>query len=430
MKNFSDMGLPEEVVTSLFKLNLTSPTKIQEESIPLALQGCDILASSQTGSGKTLAYLLPAMSFIKKTSNKVLVLVPTRELAVQVCMNLNKVGRSIGISGVTIIGGEPMGKQLGALRSPYDVLIATPGRLIDHLDRGSIKLPNFSFLVLDEMDRMLDMGMKEQLEEIRKHMPKERQVLMFSATMPSHIMELANKYTKNPKQIAIGSSTKAAPEIEQEFIHIDDTKKYLALDEHLKNKLGTVIIFVKTKRGADKLARSLKDDDHKAEAMHGDLNQSRRSKVLNNFRFGKTRILVATDVAARGLDVDHVKFVFNYDLPTCAEDYLHRIGRTGRAGAKGHAISFVSGPDRSKLRAIERLVNKGESTARPTFAAKKSGGDSVGKFKNNSKIGDFNKKKPFKSKGGAPAFAGKKRPFGGGGAAASKGRRFGKPSVA
>jgi superfamily II DNA/RNA helicase len=226
-----------------------------------------------------------------------------------------------------------------------DVIVATPGRLIDHLTRKTLNLSDFRYLVLDEMDRMLDMGMKEQIDQINKYLPASRQVLMFSATMPNHIVEASHKYLNNPHKITIGKVNKAAPEIDQQFIEIKEELKYIELDNQLSSQEGTVIVFVKTKRGADKLARNLKSNGHKAEAIHGDLNQGKRTKVLDAFRKEKTRILVATDVAARGLDVDHIKYVFNYDLPSCPEDYLHRIGRTGRAGAKGFAISFVSGAD-------------------------------------------------------------------------------------
>lgn len=360
--NFNEMNLPIEILGNLTRMGILIPTEIQKQSIPKALQGLDILASSQTGSGKTLAYLLPAITKILQERAKILVLVPTRELAVQVCMALNKTAGRIKISGAAIIGGEPFGKQVSKLMTKPDVIVATPGRLIDHLTRKTLNLSDFRYLVLDEMDRMLDMGMKEQIDQINKYLPASRQVLMFSATMPNHIVEASHKYLNNPHKITIGRVNKAAPEIDQQFIEIKEELKYIELDNQLSSQEGTVIVFVKTKRGADKLARNLKSNGHKAEAIHGDLNQGKRTKVLDAFRKEKTRILVATDVAARGLDVDHIKYVFNYDLPSCPEDYLHRIGRTGRAGAKGFAISFVSGADIMRKKAIDRLINKGLST--------------------------------------------------------------------
>ena len=360
--NFNEMNLPSEIVNNLTRMGILIPTEIQKKSIPNAIQGMDILASSQTGSGKTLAYLLPAIAKILQEKSKILILAPTRELAVQVCAALDKTTGKVKISGTAVIGGEPFGKQVSRLMSKPDVIVATPGRLIDHLTRGTVSLAEFNYLVLDEMDRMLDMGMKEQIDEISKHLPTKRQVLMFSATMPNHIAEASRKYLNNPHKITIGKANEAAPEIDQQFIDIKEELKYTELDNQLNSKDGTAIVFVKTKRGADKLARNLKNNGHKAEAIHGDLNQSRRTRVLDAFRKGKTRILIATDVAARGLDVDHIKYVFNYDLPSCPEDYLHRIGRTGRAGAKGFAISFVCGADIIRKKAIERLISKGEST--------------------------------------------------------------------
>jgi superfamily II DNA/RNA helicase len=360
--NFNEMNLPTEILGNLTRMGILIPTEIQKQSIPSAIQGSDILASSQTGSGKTLAYLLPAITKILQEKAKILVLVPTRELAVQVCMALNKTAGRIKILGAAVIGGESFGKQVSKLMTKPDVIVATPGRLIDHLTRKTLNLSEFKYLVLDEMDRMLDMGMKEQIDQINKYLPASRQVLMFSATMPNHIVEASHKYLNNPHKITIGKVNKAAPEIDQQFIEIKEELKYIELDNQLSSQEGTVIVFVKTKRGADKLARNLKSNGHKAEAIHGDLNQGKRTKVLDAFRKEKTRILVATDVAARGLDVDHIKYVFNYDLPSCPEDYLHRIGRTGRAGAKGFAISFVSGADIMRKKAIDRLINKGLST--------------------------------------------------------------------
>jgi ATP-dependent RNA helicase DeaD len=411
--SFNEMNLPSEIVGNLTRMGISAPTEIQRQSIPNAILGMDILASSQTGSGKTLAYLLPAITKILQENAKVLVLAPTRELAVQVCAALMKTVGKVKISGAAVIGGEPFGKQVSKLMTKPDVIVATPGRLIDHINRGTVKLANFGYLVLDEMDRMLDMGMKEQIDEISKQLPAKRQVLMFSATLPNHIAEASRKYLNNPHKITIGKANQAAIEIVQEFIDVKEEGKYIELDRQLSSKEGTAIVFVKTKRGADKLARNLKNNGHRADAIHGDLNQSRRTRVLDDFRRGKSRILVATDVAARGLDVDHIQYVFNYDLPTCPEDYLHRIGRTGRAGAKGFAISFVCGSDVPRRRAIERLINMGEST-RESF---KSGGRSGGGARNNNERRTFGDRKPSSgSNGGFGGRSGERkksdRPFG------------------
>ncbi len=364
MENFNNIHLPLEVVTSLTNMKITSPTEIQRETIPIAMEGLDILASSQTGSGKTLAYLLPIISSVVKTKGIGLVLVPTRELANQVREVWVKIASNLRINSAVLIGGEPMPKQLMQLKNSPKLIVGTPGRIIDHLLRGSLKFSNVNIVVLDEMDRMLDMGMKEQLEEINKHIPEKRQVLMFSATMPKNIIALSQKYLVNPKRICIGSSTQAASLIKQETLKLSDREKFPELIKQLNEREGSIIIFVKTKRGADALARMLKSEDHKAEAIHGDLNQGRRDRVIASFRRSHHRIMVATDVAARGLDIPHTQHVINYDLPMCPEDYLHRIGRTGRAGVSGNALSFISPEDQVKWRAIDRLINQGESTSR------------------------------------------------------------------
>jgi superfamily II DNA/RNA helicase len=408
MKDFTEMGLPAEVIDALTQINVTAPTDIQQQTIPLALEGHDILASSQTGSGKTLAYLLPTISNILKSGGKALILTPTREITQQVCDTVNKMTKKIAVSGVSIIGGEPFFKQTSKLKAKPNIIVGTPGRMLDHLMRKTIKFDDFRFLILDEMDSMLDMGMKKQLDQILNYMPKERQALMFSATVPGHILEISHKYLKNPKRVTIGSSTKPAPEVEQQFLRMSQSDKYKELGSQLTSREGTAIVFVTTKRGADKLTGRLRDDGHKADVIHGGLNQNKRSQVIAGFRAEKTRILVATDVAARGLDINHIKFVFNYDLPMAAEDYLHRIGRTGRAGAKGHAISFVSPEDNSKMRAIEKLINKGESSPRETFKKKGRGFEQRNDFRAKSGSGGEGKQKRYGKKFGADKKFGEK----------------------
>lgn len=404
MRNFN---LPEELVIALEKMNITEPTEIQKQSIPIAMAGSDILASSQTGSGKTLAYLLPVINSFIKDKTTTLVLVPTRELATQISTTLNKVTASFKMSNAILIGGEPMPKQFMQLKKNPKVIIGTPGRIIDHLNRGSLVIDRIGITVLDEMDRMLDMGMKEQLEEINKFLPEKRQVLMFSATMPKHIVALSQKYLNNPIRITVGSANKAAAEIKQESVHISDKEKFSELNKQLNSREGSVIVFVKTKRSADQLAKMLKYENHKAEAIHGDLSQRQRDRVILSFRKSSHRIMVATDVAARGLDIPHTQHVINYDLPMCPEDYLHRIGRTGRAGATGHALSFISPDDVTKWRAIDRLINQGESTPRSDFKngknnRKRSFGDNRrtdGANKrldgSNKRFGSFNGKRSF-----------------------------------
>jgi len=401
MRNFN---LPEELIIALEKMNITEPTEIQKQSIPVAMSGADILASSQTGSGKTLAYLLPVINSFIKDKTTTLILVPTRELATQICSALNKVASSFKINNAVLIGGEPMLKQSMQLKKNPKIIIGTPGRIIDHLNRGNLKIDRIGITVLDEMDRMLDMGMKEQLEEINKFLPEKRQVLMFSATVPKHIAALSNKYLKDPVRITVGATNKAAAEIKQESVHISDKEKFVELNKQLDNREGSVIIFVKTKRSADQLAKMLRHENHKAEAIHGDLSQRQRDRVILSFRKSNHRIMVATDVAARGLDIPHTQHVINYDLPMCPEDYLHRIGRTGRAGATGHALSFISPDDVVRWRAIDRLVNQGEST--PRSELKNSKGGRKRPFGNNRRDNDSNKR--FGSFG-----TNKKRDFGG-----------------
>ncbi len=358
------LNLLPEIMTALKRMKILSPTEIQKQTIPVAMQGRDILASSQTGSGKTLAYLVPLISSILENKSKALVLVPTRELATQVRDALVQISGILRISSAIIIGGEPMAKQYSRLNGNPKVIIGTPGRIIDHLNRKSLKLNEVGVVVLDEMDRMLDMGMKEQLEEIVKFLPEQKQVMMFSATMPKHIIALSHKYLNNPHHVTIGSASKPASSIKQESIRLSLKEKLPKLLDLLTEREGSVIIFTKTKRGADELAKNLKAESIRCDAIHGDLRQSRRDRVLLSFRKSSIRILVATDVAARGLDIPHTEMVVNYDLPMSPEDYLHRIGRTGRAGAEGTAVSFVTADETAKWRAIEKLINHGETTSR------------------------------------------------------------------
>jgi superfamily II DNA/RNA helicase len=387
MENFNNINLPKEVVAALTRMNITIPTEIQKQTIPIAITGADILASSQTGSGKTFAYLLPTIAaLVKDAKAHALILVPTRELASQVRDALTTITVGLRINSAVLIGGEPMPKQFAQLKNLPRVIIGTAGRIIDHLARASLKLSNISLVVLDEMDRMLDMGMKEQLEEINKYIPTQRQVLMFSATMPAHIIALSQKYVINPQRIIVGSTTKASVQIKQETMRVADHEKFPELIKQLGLRDGSIIIFVKTKRGADQLAKKLKFENHKAEAIHGDLNQSKRDRVLLSFRHSKHRILVATDVAARGLDITHTQHVINYDLPMCPEDYLHRIGRTGRANNSGCALSFISPEDNIKWRAIDRLINQGETTKRSDiFGSKDRNRSYNNKFSDNRK---------------------------------------------
>lgn len=359
MTSFEAMGLPENILHTLQHINFTIPTPIQAQAIPIALKGGDILGSAQTGTGKTAAFAIPLVNHLINNPNATaLVLLPTRELAQQVLEATSKInGKTSKIGTALLIGGDSMVKQLQQLKRSPRIIVGTPGRINDHLGRKSLKLDNTDFLVLDETDRMLDMGFGIQLEEIAKFLPEKRQTLMFSATMPKNIMSLSKKYLNNPTRIAIGSTTAVAENVKQELIKTNDAGKYAELVHQLKSRDGSVLIFVKTKHGADRLATKLSKENHSADTIHGDLKQSRREKVIAGFRAQKYRILVATDIAARGLDIPHIENVVNYDLPQCPEDYIHRIGRTARAGAAGTAINLLTPADNIKWKAIVKLMN-------------------------------------------------------------------------
>lgn len=359
MKNFEGFGLSEELNKSLVKMEYTAPTPIQAQAIPLALKGRDVLGSAQTGTGKTAAFSIPLIeTLLNNPSAGALVMTPTRELAKQV---LNVIHQLLGykskINTAFIIGGAPMGKQLNELRAKPRIIVGTPGRINDHLERGTIKLDMTSFLVLDETDRMLDMGFGVQLDRIIKFLPRERQTLMFSATLPKEIVKLSSKYLNNPERISVGQTNVVAKNIQTDVIRIDQSEKYKELTKQLEDRTGSVIVFIKTKHGADRMAKNLRRDGFTAEALHGDLRQTKRDKVMQNFRKQNFRILIATDIAARGLDVPHIEHVVNYDLPQVAEDYIHRMGRTARAGASGSALSFVSAQEGRKWHAIECLLD-------------------------------------------------------------------------
>jgi len=359
MKNFESFGLSENLNKSLAKMNYSEPTPIQAQAIPHALKGRDVLGSAQTGTGKTAAFSIPLVQTIMRSDHgTALVMTPTRELAKQVLNVIHDLlGHQNHINTAFIIGGESMGKQLSQLKRNPRIIVGTPGRINDHLERGTLDLSDAGFLVLDETDRMLDMGFGVQLDRIMKYMPEERQTLMFSATMPNEIVQISKKYLTNPERISMGATNVIAPKIKQEAIRIEQPQKYQELLTQLHERTGSVIIFIKTKYGADRMAKNLRRDGFTSDALHGDLRQNKRDKVMKNFRDSNFRILVATDIAARGLDVPHIEHVINYDLPQVAEDYIHRMGRTARAGAEGSALSFVASQDVRKWRAIEILLD-------------------------------------------------------------------------
>ncbi len=359
MDNFNDFGLPEALMHTLESMQFTTPTPIQEKAIPHALTGKDVLGSAQTGTGKTGAFGIPLVArLMLSPRGTALVMTPTRELATQVMDQLQSfLGKRSKIKTALLIGGESMPKQLQQLRNRPRLIVGTPGRINDHLERGNLLLHDTNFLVLDETDRMLDMGFTVQIERIMKFMPKVRQTMLFSATLPANIVKISKKYLHEPVRISVDAPSSAATNIKHDVMRVEEGEKYNTLLSELKTREGSVIIFVKTKYGTEKMARKLNQHGLGAEAIHGDLRQSRRDKVIANFRDEKHRVLVATDVAARGLDIPHIEHVINYDLPQCAEDYIHRIGRTARAGKEGSAMCLVTPADRGKWNAIDRLMN-------------------------------------------------------------------------
>lgn len=359
MKTFQEMGLPEALTHTLQHMQFTNPTPIQAEAIPLALQGRDILGSAQTGTGKTGAFGIPLVArILSNPSGSALVMTPTRELATQVMTQLQAMlGRKSNIKTALLIGGESMPKQFNQLRHHPRVIVGTPGRINDHLGRGSLKLDDADFLVLDETDRMLDMGFTIQIENVLEYMAEKRQTLLFSATLPKNIVRISEKYLNDPVRVAMNSNIVVATNIKQDILRINEVDKYSSLISELDQREGSIIVFVKTKYGTEKMAVRLSKDGYSADAIHGDLRQNKRDNVIAAFRNQKYRILIATDVAARGLDIPHIEHVINYDLPQCPEDYIHRIGRTARAGMTGSALNFVTPADKSKWYAIDRLLN-------------------------------------------------------------------------
>ena len=358
MESFLELDLNQKLQESLKANSFVKPTEIQAKMIPEGLKKRDVLATAPTGTGKTMSYGLCVLNLLMaEPKSKALILTPTRELATQIGSVFNSlIKKNINIDSCVLIGGAPMSKQLNQLRKRPKIIIGTPGRINDHLERRTLKLNEFNNLVLDECDRMLDMGFTPQIEKIIKFLPKH-QSFLFSATLPSDIQRLSSKYLLNPVRISIGSSTQPVPQITQEIIKLSEGDKFEKVKDVILKYKGQILIFNKTKRGCDKLKKKLCEDDFKAEAIHGDLRQSKRNRVIENFRRGKPRILVATDVASRGIDIPSISCVVNYHLPQVAEDFLHRIGRTARAGAKGNAVTFVSNNDRQMWNEIQKLIN-------------------------------------------------------------------------
>ena len=358
MENFLSLNLEPTLIESLAKINFKTPTPIQAKAIPIALSGKDILGTAQTGTGKTAAFGIPLINFLLKTKKETaLIITPTRELASQVMQTMNNlIGRG-NIRSSLLIGGSPMQKQLKQMRRNPRLIVGTPGRINDHLKRKTLNLRNTSFLVLDEVDRMLDMGFTPQINQVLETVPRKHQTLLFSATLPGNILRLAETYLNNPERISAGSTSMPIEKIKQQVLKVKSGDKYNQLIKEIYVRQGSILIFVKTRRNAEKMVKRLKYDDHDADAIHGNLRQNKRDRVIKAFRNNHFRILVGTDVASRGLDIPAIKHVINFDLPQVPEDFIHRIGRTARAGSEGSALSFVGDEDRSKWNAIQRLID-------------------------------------------------------------------------
>jgi len=361
--SFSEFNLPAPILKALEQEGYTEATPIQAEAVPLVMAGRDLIGSAQTGTGKTAAFMLPALALLSEFKQprvrgpRVLVLAPTRELATQILDTARKLGKFMKLNTVSILGGMPYRLQLQLLSRPVDLMVATPGRLIDHIERGRVSLADLEMLILDEADRMLDMGFVDAVETIVAASPATRQTLLFTATFDKRMVQLTSKMLKDPARVAI-EATMTVDKIEQRVHFADDLGHKRRLLAHLaaSPEVEKAIIFAATKRDADTLAEELNNQGHQASALHGDMTQSARNYTVQKLKQGRIRLLVATDVAARGIDVKDLTHVINFDLPRQAEDYVHRIGRTGRAGASGIAISFASPADRQLVDRIERYT--------------------------------------------------------------------------
>jgi ATP-dependent RNA helicase RhlE len=368
---FSDLGLAAPIQQALAAEGYTKPTPIQAQAIPQLMEGRDLLGIAQTGTGKTAAFGLPSLHFLHTHAKprpphgcRMLVLAPTRELASQIAESMENYGKGLKLSVMTVFGGVPINRQIRGLQGGVDILVATPGRLIDLIEQRALTLRHIEIFVLDEADQMLDLGFIHALKRIVTLLPKQRQSLFFSATMPKTIGELADKFLTNPVKVAVAPVATTAERVEQFVTYVNQPEKQALLTIKLREgmalegaaKISRALVFSRTKHGADRIVRHLLAADIQAGAIHGNKSQPQRERTLADFKSGKIAILVATDIAARGIDVDGVSHVFNFDIPDVAEQYVHRIGRTARAGATGIAMAFVSGEERGSMRDIERLT--------------------------------------------------------------------------
>jgi len=357
-QGFGGLGIVPKLLQILGRVGYHIPTPIQHKSIPVANEGKDVLGVAQTGTGKTLAFAVPMIQRLAQGKGIGLVLAPTRELAIQIEETFQKVGQSIGLRTAVLIGGASMNMQIRDINRRPHIIVATPGRLIDHIEQRTVRLDSVSVLVLDEADRMLDMGFEPQIKRILQTVPQQRQTMLFSATMPHEILKIAQTYMKSPVRIEIARSGTAAELVTQEIFAVQKNDKLRLLEWVLKQPYKSVLVFSRTKHGAKKIAKCVRDMRVTSSEIHSNRSLAQRREALDGFKTGRYRVLVATDIAARGIDVTGISLVVNYDLPDVAEDYIHRIGRTGRAGEKGHAIAFASPDQGQEVRAIERLTGK------------------------------------------------------------------------
>ncbi|MCR4260873.1 MAG: DEAD/DEAH box helicase [Candidatus Colwellbacteria bacterium] len=355
---FYGLGIAPGILQILERLHLETPTPIQRQAIPVAIGGKDMIGIAQTGTGKTLAFGIPMLQILTQGRGQGLVLLPTRELALQVNEVFHKIGKSLGVKTTVLIGGLSSKLQIESIAKNPHIIIATPGRLLDHLEQKTVRLERVSILVLDEADRMLDMGFQPQIKRILQVIPKNRQTMLFSATLPPEIISIASSHMKLPVSIEVTPPGTTIENVSQEIFIVEKGTKPQLLTLLLKKHLGSTLIFTRTKYGAKRITKNLRELGEKVAEIHSNRSLSQRRDALEGFRSGRFRVLVATDIASRGIDVVGIETVINYDLPSQAGDYVHRIGRTGRAGMAGHAISFAMPEEKNDIRSIERLIRK------------------------------------------------------------------------
>ncbi len=426
---FQELNLNKNLQDAIVKAKYNEPSPIQEKAIPVMLDGRDMIACAQTGTGKTAAFALPILNNLKvlrRNKIRALVLTPTRELAIQIFENFKKYGRYLKLRTVCVYGGAKQGPQLSALGRGCDILVATPGRLMDYMDRGIVSLDDIEVFVLDEADRMLDMGFISDIRKIAKEMNEVRQTVMFSATMPKPIEELAQDLLKDPVSIKVAPTTSPAETVDQKICFTEKDNKKLVLGSYLTQpQVKKSIVFTRTKYGADKLVRELKKEGINSLSIHGDKTQGQRQNALERFRSGNIKVLVATDVAARGIDIPKITHVFNYDLPEETESYIHRIGRAGRAGESGEAVSICSAEEMGLLFDIEKMMKKEIPTVTTEWSVELERNTSPTASQKRKKRGNFyrksNSKFPRKRYGKGASFTAGKSPKGG--------RRSQKPKV-